>query len=50
MDDPKQKACIYGTCDTCGRWFRMRRWRVHIGAVVLNPGLGMDYVAWCGCR
>jgi hypothetical protein len=49
MDDPKQKTAIYSTCDYCGRWFRMRRWRVHLGAVVLNKQ-GMDYVAYCGCE
>lgn len=49
MDTSTQKAAIYGPCDTCGKIFRLRRWRVHIGATVLNPQLGMDYIAWCGC-
>ena len=49
MDNPNQKAVIYSTCDYCGRWFRMRRWRVHLGATVFNKQLGMDYLAFCGC-
>jgi len=48
MDNPNQKAVIYSTCDYCGKWFRMRRWRVHLGAVVLNKQ-GRNYLAFCGC-
>lgn len=48
MDDPAQKAAIYGSCDYCRRRFRLRRWRVRLGALVLNK-MGKDYPAYCGC-
>lgn len=42
------RTAIYSTCDYCGRWFRMPRWRVHLRAIGWGKRDG-HYLAYCGC-